>query len=253
MPTEGQPVCGHCTFGLIVTGHGERDFLHELFRSLAGKSGCSFRVIRRIGQRNPVTSRARKLTMTGTGKLIPDRDEEDIGLPARRFLRGGKCHFLILIDDLEADRRSMVAQVFERYRIALDTMLQPDEQRRASVHFLANMLEAYYFAHSTAVNQVLGANVLTGDHGGDVEDISHPKNDLKRLYPGFDEREHGAQIMQSLDAEHVLGRVETCSFLRALFGWCVDKLLSNCQVWDARILHCFQLPTGARAAVTRNQ
>ena len=48
----------------------------------------------------------------------------------------------------------------------------------ASVHFLVNMLEAYYFAHAAATNGVLGTELE--DFEGDVESIRHPKNDLKK-------------------------------------------------------------------------
>ena len=49
--------------------------------------------------------------------------------------------------------------VTDRYRRVLDTILSSSQSRRASVHFLVNMLEAYFFAHSDAVNSVLGTNL----------------------------------------------------------------------------------------------
>jgi hypothetical protein len=51
-------------------------------------------------------------------------------------------------------------------------------------YFLVNMLEAYYFAHSKAVNMAAGRIVLANDHEGDVETIPHPKNELKALIMG---------------------------------------------------------------------
>ena len=54
--------------------------------------------------------------------------------------------FLILVDDLEAGRSDSAQEIFDRYRLALDTILTERKSRRASVHFLVNMLEAYYFA-----------------------------------------------------------------------------------------------------------
>src|SRR2546428_9048826 len=87
----------HCVIGLIVTGEGERDFLPDLFRSLMQRAACSFRVLRRIGQRSPITSSVRRLAMVGSGQTIPTNDEQEIGLPARRFLRNKPCHFVILI------------------------------------------------------------------------------------------------------------------------------------------------------------
>jgi hypothetical protein len=115
------------------------------------------------------------------------------------------------------------------------------------------MLEAYYFAHSAAVNQALGALVLAADHEGDVELIGHPKNELKRRHPGFDERAHGALIVPLLEAEHILANPNTCGFLRSLFGWCVRQLLANGQVWDPNLGQCFQLAAGAREHLTSNQ
>ena len=124
--------------------------------------------------------------MTGSGKTIPDRDAQDIGIPAREFL-SSETNFVILVDDLEADRAGEIRQIFDRYRLALDTILQPDQARRASVHFFVNMLEAYYFADARAVNAVLETELE--DCEGDVETIRHPKNELKVLYQGFDESE----------------------------------------------------------------
>jgi len=87
-----------------------------------------------------------------------------------------------------------------------------------SVHFLVNMLEAYYFAHAQAINDVMGASWT--DYGGDVETIGHPKGELKKHLDTFDEIEHGQQIVQRLDVPHILSRPETCASLRTLYGWC---------------------------------
>ena len=89
---------------------------------------------------------------------------------------------------------------------------------RVSVHFLVNMLEAYYFADASAINAVMGTDWT--DHPGDVEMIGHPKNELKNQLKSFDEIEHGEQIVRRLDVPHVLSRPETCASLRTLFGWC---------------------------------
>ena len=204
--------------GLIVTGRGEEKFLPDFFRSLAETGRCRFEVIRRIGQRSPIESKKRLLKMVGTGKKIPDKDAKEIGFPARRYL-AKDATFVILVDDLEADRASQATEVYQRYRKALDTILFSESQkRRASVHFLVNMLEAYYFADAKAINAVLGTNLE--DHRDDVETIRHPKSDLKRHHPDFDEVEHGEAIVANLDLPHVLSRPETCAALRTLFGWC---------------------------------
>ena len=203
-------------FGLIVTGKTEENCLPILFRSISATGRCSFKVIRRIGQRSPIRSPKRRLRMTGSGKKIPDRDAEDIGFPARAFL-SSETHFVILVDDLEADRAGEIRQIFDRYRLALDTILRPDQARRASVHFLVDMLEAYYFADARAVNAVLGIGLE--DYEGDVEAIRHPKSELKRLYRGFDEVEHGCRILDTLRVCHVLSRRDTCASLRTMFAW----------------------------------
>jgi hypothetical protein len=203
-------------FGLIVTGEGEEAFLPTLFRSLTETGRCTFKVLRRIGQRSPITAENRKLKMVGTGRTITDKDATQIGLEARKFLMQ-KDTFVILVDDLEGSRAGQQQAVFQRYRQVLDTMLGP-HKNRASVHFLVNMLEAYYFADSRAINAVLGTTLA--DHTDDVETIGHPKGDLKRLFHGFDEIEHGRDILARLDVAHVLSRVDTCASLRTLFGWC---------------------------------
>jgi hypothetical protein len=191
--------------------------------------------------------------MVGSGQIIPTNDEQDIGLPARGFLRDKPCHFVILVDDIERERRPSLAAVFGRYRRALDTMLREDERARAAVHFFANMLEAYYFADSATTNRALGCAVLARNHADDVEEIAHPKNELKRLYPGFDEREHGKAIVEALDLDRVLARPETCAYLRSLFGWCVERLAAGCEVHDPDFPTRYRLAAGHRAEPMRSQ
>ncbi len=231
------------TFGLIVTGRGEEQFLPRLFRSLEETGHCRFEVIRWIPQRSPITATKRQLKMVGAGKTIPDKDESEIGLPARRYL-AKDATFVLLADDLEADRAPQAAEVYRRYRDALDTILTEPQMRRASVHFFVNMLEAYYFADANAINEVLGTDLE--DHEGDVETIRHPKNELKKRYRGFDEVEHGKAILGRLDLPHVLSRPETCAALRALFGWC-SKAIGEAPS------DRFQLVHGAYDELTRGQ
>ena len=230
-------------FGLIVTGKGERDFLPDLFRSLAATGMCTFKVIRRIGQRGPITSPKRKLRMLGSGKEIPDRDASEIGLPARGFL-SSHDGYVLLIDDLEADRSEAIREVFGRYRAALDAVLNEKQTRRVAVHFFVNMLEAYYFADTRAVNQILGTELA--DFEGDVESIRHPKNDLKRLSHGFHERDHGRQIVNRLDVSHILSRGDTCASLRTMFAW-LYIALGEPEGYDNRLLE------GRYSEVTKSQ
>ncbi|MDX1984033.1 MAG: hypothetical protein SFV51_27410 [Bryobacteraceae bacterium] len=91
--------------------------------------------------------------MVGKGQKIETRDEE-VGLHARSFLQRRQNAFLILVDDLEHDRRDRLDAIYSRYRLALDTMLG-ELHWRTSVHFLVNMLEAYYFADAKAINAAL--------------------------------------------------------------------------------------------------
>ena len=247
--------CTHCKFGLIVTGDGESEFLPELFSSLTKYAGCSFQVITQIDQRGPVTEQ-RRLKMVGSGRVILDRDETEIGLKARSFLRGKPCHYLVLIDDVEHDRRPYLSAIRDRYRAAINTMLFPEEQLRASVHFLANMVEAYYFSHSKAVNDALGVKLLEADFDGDVETIRHPKKDLKnlanRLGCSFDEKQHGGKIVSHLDVEHILSNKATCAFLRSIFAWCVQNLTKNCPIWDQGITSKYCLIDGVQAEIMQS-
>lgn len=141
-------------FGLIVTGETEQEHLPKLFRLLMATGICHFEVIRKIEQRSSITSRRRRPPVVGTNQIIERKDELEIGLPARGYVNRSDCHFVLLIDDLEYGRRDQVQQVFDRYRTALDTVLNT-LKHRASVHFLMNMLEAYYFADARAINAVL--------------------------------------------------------------------------------------------------
>jgi hypothetical protein len=228
---------------LLVTGKGEERFLSRLFHSLEAEGHCSFQVHRRISQLRPVTSARRKLKMVGSGRTIGSLDEQ-IGLFARGCLRGG-FDYVILIDDLEHDFRDHVGAVVQRYRVALDTILAPaDLTSRASVHFLVNMLEAYYFADAAAINAVLGTAL--DDHDGDVETIRHPKNDLKRIHPGFDEVKHGEEILKRLDVPRVLSNPATCRSLRTLFGWCSRAI-------GRPFDDVYQLANGAYFDPTRSQ
>ena len=174
------PQCTYFHFGLIVTGETEQQHLPKLFKSLMETGICNFRVIRRVGQLGAITS-ASRLEGLGNGKKILSEDEK-IGLAARKYLMTDVCHFVLLIDDLEYDRRDQAQQIFDRYRLALDTVLNT-LKHRASVHFMVNMLEAYYFANVTAINTVLGTSL--SDCGDDVETIRNPKSDLRQMHPKF--------------------------------------------------------------------
>ena len=238
-------------FGLIVTGKSERAHLPKLFKSLMATGFCAFQVISFIGQRAPITSQKRKLKMIGTGKTIPDKDVADIGLPARRYLSSNFCNFVLVIDDLEQDRKQDAQQVFDRYRLALDTILTDGQSKRAAVHFLVNMLETYYFADAQAINAALNLNPQIRDYTGDVEDIPNPKSELKKLYSDFHEIRDGGNILDFLNIEHVLSRPDTCAWLRGLFAWCIKILRRNpqCVISPDQ----YRLDDGRVSAITGSQ
>lgn len=204
-------------FGLLVTGRGEMEFLPDFFRAVMQTGQCSFQVIGRIQQLAPVSSSQRKAEMVGKRGQVFDKNEQMIGAVARRFIQEDADHFVLVIDDLEADHRNRAGEKFERYRRPLDALLGKNRWR-AAVHFLRNMLEAYYLAHAQAVNDVLGTNLA--DYPEDVEDIQHPKGELKSQAPNYREVEHGAKIVHRLELDHVLSRPETCASLRSLVAWC---------------------------------
>lgn len=216
-------------FGLIVTGQGEARFLPELFRlfhRLPSRPPCHFEVIRRIGQRTQ-RSPSKRLAMVGTGKRVPDRDMDDFGLPARLYLRQhGEHARVLLVDDLEWDRRARHGEQLERYRQGLDAAITTAEaRRRAGVFFLVMMLEAYYFGDPEALCDELQLAELPAHlRECDVETIRHPKNELKALLPGFHEIEHGQRLIRRIDLAKVLAHPERCVALRALLAWCADAL-----------------------------
>lgn len=219
--------CYFFHFGLIVTGKGEEEHLPKLFRSLESAGICHFKVLRRVGQRSNITSKEQIVKMVGEGKKIPNKDEADIGIPARRHLTEktySGYSGVILIDDMEYKRHSDAKEIFSRYRAAFDHMLTTEQKRRASVHFLRYMLEAYYFADADAMNKVLNLERPLDDHSGDVEEIRHPKGEIKKLCPSFNEVSDGGKILDRIDVPHILSRPDTCACLRTLFKWCSDIL-----------------------------
>jgi hypothetical protein len=192
--------------------------------------------------------------MVGAGRRLPTIDEEEIGLPVLGFLRRHPGSFAMVVDDLEGTRRAVAVEVFGRYRTALNEVLMTSNlHTRAAVHFLVNMLEAYYFANSNAVNTAAGGEVLAADHPTDVEQIGHPKGELKRLWPRFDEKEHAGPILRGLDTEHVLSRPAECCWLRTMFAWCVAKLTESDAIHDPTLANSFCLADGCRAPITSGQ
>ena len=248
-PQSGEhPQCAYFHFGLIVTGQTEEQHLPKLFTSLMATGICTFEVIRRVGQLDAITSEER-LRALGNRKDIASK-EAKIGLVARRYIKIDGCHFVLLIDDLEYDRRDQAQQVFDRYRMAFDRILN-DLKHRASVHFLVNMLEAYYFADAEAINAIL--KTCWSDYEGDVEEIPDPKEDLKRLPSGFREINDGGSILNQINIEHVLSRPDACASLRTLFAWCVKVLETYSDHNCADFYNKYKLHDGKLSEITRTQ
>lgn len=243
--------------GLVVTGDSERDFLCDLFRAIAATGHATFLTIRQTGQRTALSDK--RIDQYGKrGKDIPDRDAQ-IGYEIRRFVAQPE-HFAVWIDDLESAHRPNAAAKFQRLEQTLDAIVGkvPDLRRRCSVHFLVNMLEAYYFADTAAVNRVNmnpdsdGPETILklANHAGDSDDcenITHPKNELdkqfRKLNPAFKfrEKDHGAAIVSGLDLYRILGSPLTCRALRTLVAWCWEAIgeprterfhLSDGVYWD---------------------
>ncbi len=248
----GKP-CHYFHFGLIVTGKAERAHLPKLFRSLMSTGICTFQVIQFTGQRRPITSAKKKIAMVGSGKTITDRDQDEIGLPARRYLKDDPCCLVVLVDDLEHGWRERAQEVFDRYRQALNAMLTDSQKIRASVHFLVNMLEAYYFADARATNAILSLNPPLEDYDGDVETIRNPKAEILKLYPAFQEIDDGGKILDVIDIEHVLSRPDTCVWLRTLFAWCAQILEQHPAHESFALPGKYRLRDGILSEITRSQ
>ena len=237
-------------FGLIVTGDTEWEHLPKLFRSLMATRVCHFEVIRKIEQRSPITSRKRRPPVVGTDQMIERKDELEIGLPARGYVNRSGCHFVLLMDDLEHNRRDQAQQVFDRYRTALDTVLDT-LRHRASVHFLVYMLEAYYFADAQAINAVLGTAL--SDYEEDVETIRNPKSDLRQIHPSFTEIDDGGEILDQINIERVLSRPNACASLRTLFAWCVEILAQHPNFARVDFYDKYRLHDGELSDITGTQ
>jgi hypothetical protein len=171
------------------------------------------------------------------------------------FLIKYPISLVAVLDDIEHDRRPVIEKVFQRYREALDSVLaKPGLGSRASVHFLANMKEAYYFAHSSAVNGIAGTAVLAADHPTDVEQIRDPKSNLAALWPGkFRERRDGNEVTKALDLAHILARLQECWWLRAMVAWCLDRFHQQGIVYAGLPPDAYCVATGNKSPLTYPQ
>jgi|GEM_PF-472727 len=225
----GMPGIRKIKLGLLVTGEGERLQLQRLFRSLKRDfpENITVTVVKNIKQHSPRSGKKHqaRLKALGTNKYVSTQDEA-IGLAALGYLKNGDDHFTVLIDDLEGGRVAQAAQVFDRYTAGLHAVVPSGMWPRASVHFLCNMLEAYFLADIDAVNTAFG--VLLHNYQGDVETVSHPKNELKRMLApagiNYKETEHVGKVLQQLNWDTVLADPATCPSLRTLFAWVCHAL-----------------------------
>jgi len=239
-------------FGLIVTGEGERQFIARLFRSLQSEYPCDFEVFRRIGQRSPRSQPPASLTVTGTGKRVPTKDETEIGSAALAYMQQHREAFVIVLDDLEWDRRNDAERVFGRYREALDAVLGTcGLSHAASVHFFVMMLEAYYLACPDVLEITLGVGFPQPN--GDVEAVRSPVGTIKDRCPGFDKIKDGSRIVPQLDVPAILRDPNTCASLRTLFAWCVRAMGGEFEhryrLADGKLYHATKDQTGSGARV----
>ena len=219
--------CCYFKFILFVTGQGEKQYLPILFRTLSSSGTCSFLVKEFVPQLRPITSSKRTIYMVRTGQKLPDKDFERISSPARRYIQQDPCHRVLLIDDLENISEEEAKGTFKRYRDALNSGLNDELRRRAAVHFLVNMLEAYFFAHVEALNTALELEPPLAADDGDVEAIRHPKGNLKQIFPAYRETEHPGLILNWLDLGVVLSNPNHCASLRTCVKWIVNQIQAD--------------------------
>jgi hypothetical protein len=247
----------YARFLLVVTGIGEEKFLPDLFSQLTASNICRFDVLERIGQLNPITSVSRRLKIVGTNRSASTR-EDDLGLRIRGRLALDTHAYVLIVDDLEHERRPQCDAVYSRYRDILDRFLDESDRTRASVHFLVNMLESYYFAHPDAVTTALNLVRPFPGESGDVEEIRNPKSNLRQILNSsykrsFDEVSDGKRIVNHLRLEIILGDAQTCAALRTLVAWCVEKLESHPQYTALNWSKLFHLESGVLFSPTRKQ
>ncbi|RRR74015.1 MAG: hypothetical protein EI684_07900 [Candidatus Viridilinea halotolerans] len=91
------------------------------------------------------------------------------------------------------------------------------------------------------------------DYADDVELLRHPKGELKQLMPGFDEVEHGVEILAQLDLDHILARQETCAALRGIVAWCIGALRCHRQHKYHDLETRFGIPNGILSPLAQSQ
>lgn len=236
-------------FFLIVTGEAERDSLKELFRRFCHWSFhlATFTVTRRNGQHRPrAVTKGDSVPPKELGtKLDSPKAIEQAWLDARKHLRD-EDSFVLLVDDLEWERKDEIERVFATYSPRPVLFGDSTSAGRVGVFFLRMMREAYYWADLSAVESLLGQPRSSPNVPDDVEEIRNPKGLIEGKWPNFKDREHAGPILKALDVDWVLADPTTCASLRTLYAWCSRAM-------GFRDAERFQLRDGRRCPVTSPQ
>ena len=97
-------------------------------------------------------------------------------------------------------------------------MLTENQAHQASVHFLVNMLEAYYFADTQAVNAVLGTDL--DDFEGDVETIRNPKSEVEGPLSWIQRKGTWTPDCRAIECSSTyFPRADACCSLRTILAW----------------------------------
>lgn len=239
---------------LVVTGRGEAKCAANLVGKVIHAAGRAIHPLEAVAADQRPRKQIRnisKLLPAQAGRQVPTKRHLEVIRELGKRL-ADPAVICILIDDLEKGERQAAAAHFEYYRRMLDDIPAKNAAARSSVHFLVNMLEAYFFHDVEATNQVIEGLEL-GRHDGDVEDISHPKNALENEIKqrigrdrGYRETDDAVKIVRHLNLETVLADPDQCRSLRTLVAWCWE------QIGQERTDQ-FQLKGGAYWDVTASQ
>lgn len=216
--TDQQPI----EFILAVTGHTEVKCAARIVRKSLPNlpRRVEVDVVRRVPQRPRI--RLRNKTPTRS-QIIPDHQKLALDLP--KLLAQNPDRYFLWLDDLEKgeDRQNPTSH-YRYYRDLIEGAVTGDFRRRCSVHFLVNMLENYFFGHTSVVNEVLKTSLT--DHDGDCENIRSAAGKLNEFAKSvsqssqYHKTTHGTEIARKLDIERILGNPQTCRALRTLVAWC---------------------------------
>lgn len=243
-------------FVVAVTGHAEEACVPTIVRK-ATESLSSFVLVRQVRR---VHQRPRsRIVRRGSTKAQVLPDHVTLAREVPKLVHDNNVFFL-WIDDLEGGTdRPAARQHFDYYAQLLDKACHTPLRAKCSIHFLVNMLEAYFLADTSSANIVLGTNLT--NHAGDCEDIKNPKGVLesavKKLDPSakYDVKEDGGSIAKQLNLETILSSPDRCRALRTLVAWCWEAIgeprderfqLASGQYWDVTAAQLQQVPDAAQ-------